>query len=619
MDSLRIFVSSTFEELSCYRAAVTRAIISAGDIPEDMLYWPAAEERPLDESLRRVRGADLVILLIGHAYGHIPHGSRKSITELEFDEALARGIPIVPFRVSPDYPWLPKWIESDPDRARLLNAFLDKASQRLTFKSYSSAESLELLVTQAVVAFRARRTSVPTQNHRIQLVAVHASERLEYMPNCNIRVCSAPDGIPLLLRVDRSPEYGQYVRGLSAEVGVSDDSPVFLRIKEDLAQTAKAVALSRQVRKIEVDGEIVDCLVSVNTMSDLFAPSLLEGLLVSGGRSCRHSRQPRNREISSTPASRLTGLESEQGADARVESVGGANRFLCVPLDSEVQPFSGGWSCQNNERVFRKWRKFIEESIESFDTVEYGIRDQRQPYRGQVLLSATAEQFHEKWTEILSSEYEGRETLVSEILIPRASVLRFVLTIVDEVAEMHAAGRIHGDIKPSNILATRGGIRLIDHVELVPGERSPLVTVGWSPPEQICRRPVSFAADVYALGILLVRLLGGQQLGRLLQFRLPDGVDATAVEDPAVFVEPDSVVLRQSNRKSWLTVAERALRTDPNERFHSARELGEGIRDAMDGGPLGGHLCASFPWGSQPIVATQTTGAPYIAWMLSQP
>lgn len=104
---MRIFVASTYEDLETYRAAATRSILTSGNITDDMIFWPAQESPPLDASLREVRSCDLLILLIAHRYGAPPEGRNVSITELEFDEASARGIPILAFSVDPTYPGRP--------------------------------------------------------------------------------------------------------------------------------------------------------------------------------------------------------------------------------------------------------------------------------------------------------------------------------------------------------------------------------------------------------------------------------------------------------------------------------------------------------------------------------
>jgi serine/threonine protein kinase len=79
------------------------------------------------------------------------------------------------------------------------------------------------------------------------------------------------------------------------------------------------------------------------------------------------------------------------------------------------------------------------------------------------------------------------------------------------VAEIHAAGLVHRDLKPSNIVLTRAGPRVIDFGIARPEYGLTLTepglapaTPGYAPPEQITGRRAGPAADVFALGAVLV-------------------------------------------------------------------------------------------------------------------
>lgn len=83
---------------------------------------------------------------------------------------------------------------------------------------------------------------------------------------------------------------------------------------------------------------------------------------------------------------------------------------------------------------------------------------------------------------------------------------------------VHAAGRVHRDVKPSNILVTNEDrVVLLDFgvaAEVGPAERFTVTgqmvgTVAYMAPEQASDEPVSPAADWYAVGILLYEALTG--------------------------------------------------------------------------------------------------------------
>ncbi|MFF4274670.1 PQQ-binding-like beta-propeller repeat protein [Streptomyces sp. NPDC001536] len=79
------------------------------------------------------------------------------------------------------------------------------------------------------------------------------------------------------------------------------------------------------------------------------------------------------------------------------------------------------------------------------------------------------------------------------------------------VEVIHEAGLVHRDLKPSNIVLTRAGARIIDFgiarpeygLTLTQPGAAP-ATPGYAPPEQITGRRAGPAADVFALGAVLV-------------------------------------------------------------------------------------------------------------------
>jgi WD40 repeat protein len=89
MASLRIYLSSTFEDLKEHRAVVFEALEKAGLQIGRMEGYVASDQRPLDLCLKDVERSDIYVGIFAWRYGYIPpaeHGNPDghSITELEY-------------------------------------------------------------------------------------------------------------------------------------------------------------------------------------------------------------------------------------------------------------------------------------------------------------------------------------------------------------------------------------------------------------------------------------------------------------------------------------------------------------------------------------------------------
>lgn len=130
----QVMVSSTFTDLEEHRALLIDAIYRQNLYARAMENDSAGLDDVIDSSLKMVRESAAYICLIGFKYGQIPpcpkrNPENRSITELEFDEALRLKRPILLFLIGRKHPILIDDVESDSTKKAKLEAFRERAKQ----------------------------------------------------------------------------------------------------------------------------------------------------------------------------------------------------------------------------------------------------------------------------------------------------------------------------------------------------------------------------------------------------------------------------------------------------------------------------------------------------------
>lgn len=100
---LQVFVSSTYTDLIEERQAAVEAILDAGHIPAGMELFKAGNESQLKTIYKWIDQSDVYMLILGGRYGSIEAKSGKSYTQLEYEYALGKGIPVFAVVLDQDF------------------------------------------------------------------------------------------------------------------------------------------------------------------------------------------------------------------------------------------------------------------------------------------------------------------------------------------------------------------------------------------------------------------------------------------------------------------------------------------------------------------------------------
>lgn len=93
----QVFISSTFTDLKEERQNITNVLLMADCIPAGMEAFVADDDEQFNIIKHVIDLCDYYILIIGERYGTVNPKTGKSYTEMEFDYAVAKGIPVLAF------------------------------------------------------------------------------------------------------------------------------------------------------------------------------------------------------------------------------------------------------------------------------------------------------------------------------------------------------------------------------------------------------------------------------------------------------------------------------------------------------------------------------------------
>jgi eukaryotic-like serine/threonine-protein kinase len=194
-------------------------------------------------------------------------------------------------------------------------------------------------------------------------------------------------------------------------------------------------------------------------------------------------------------------------------------------------------------------------------------------------------------------EHDGRPMIVMELVpggsldrrtagrapCPPNQVLDWLEDAAAAIDAAHAAGIVHRDVKPGNLLLDEHGhVKVADFgiasaagLDSFTRTGTILGTAGYLAPEQARGERAEPASDRYALAVVAWELLAGR---RPFEARTPTAEATAHVQAPV----PPITAANSDLPRAYDAIFERALAKDPEERYETAAELVGELRRALD-------------------------------------
>jgi serine/threonine protein kinase len=180
--------------------------------------------------------------------------------------------------------------------------------------------------------------------------------------------------------------------------------------------------------------------------------------------------------------------------------------------------------------------------------------------------------------------------------LPAAARVQLILKVAEAIQHAHDRGIVHRDLKPANVLVTDGGQpKVLDFgIARAVGNDMPRLTVqtahgqlmgtlAYMSPEQLRGRSeeVDGRSDVYALGVLLYRLLADRAPFDIGDLSWPEAIQRVLESEPVPLGD-----VQPALRGPLEQIAARAMSRDLSGRYQTAAELAADLQRFLDGRPL---------------------------------
>ncbi len=193
-------------------------------------------------------------------------------------------------------------------------------------------------------------------------------------------------------------------------------------------------------------------------------------------------------------------------------------------------------------------------------------------------------------TELL--EGETLRSNLGRAALPWRKAVEIGASIADGLATAHSKGIIHRDLKPENIFLTSDGrVKILDfglarwtasptseqaESPTLTQENVILGTAGYMSPEQVRGTPADARSDIFSLGCVLYEMVAGRRAFSR----------ETSAQTMAAILEAQPPELATTGKQVPVgleNVIAHCLEKNPQQRFHSAHDLGLALRATLGG------------------------------------
>jgi serine/threonine protein kinase len=171
-----------------------------------------------------------------------------------------------------------------------------------------------------------------------------------------------------------------------------------------------------------------------------------------------------------------------------------------------------------------------------------------------------------------------------------AEAVAIIVQVLDALGAAHAAGIVHRDVKPANVLLqSNGHVKVTDFgisrlsTSNLTQHGAVLGTLTYMSPEQCCGEDIDLRSDLFSVGVVLYELLSGS--------RAFHGRHANEVAHRLLTVDPpDLATLVPGLPAELVGVVRKSMEKSRDSRYTSAQAMADALRPPISEAPLANSL-----------------------------